>query len=179
MSRQNRDTWQIWARIPVIIISILGNIVLSLVLYLVLRNFVGPTFRFFVLLAIKTRVLRVKKITTRQTQKAEIRGSVENFHVWMTYITLPAVNIGLCLHVLRNIKRLLLRRSPDLSFSPDFFLAQLKGVMMLGIMRRIWAPEWKYITEPSRPHPPNFISNSHWTRSSKTTDLDLKKKKKT
>ena len=29
MSRQNRDTWQIWARIPVIIISILGNIVLS------------------------------------------------------------------------------------------------------------------------------------------------------
>ena len=27
MSRQNRDTWQIWARIPVIIISILGNIV--------------------------------------------------------------------------------------------------------------------------------------------------------
>ena len=29
MFRQNRDTWQIWARIPVIIISILGNIVLS------------------------------------------------------------------------------------------------------------------------------------------------------
>ena len=26
---------------------------------------------------------------------------------------------------------------------------------MLGIMRRIWAPEWKYITEPSRPHPPS------------------------
>ena len=24
---------------------------------------------------------------------------------------------------------------------------------MLGIMRRIWAPEWKYITEPPRPHP--------------------------
>ena len=22
---------------------------------------------------------------------------------------------------------------------------------MLGIMRRIWAPEWKYITEPPRP----------------------------
>ena len=48
---------------------------------------------------------------------------------------------------------------------------------MLGIMRGIWAPEWKYITEPSRPHPPNFISNLHWTRSSKTTDLDLKKTK--
>ena len=45
MSRQNRDTWQIWARIPVIIISILGNIVLSIFI-LVLRNFVGPTFRF-------------------------------------------------------------------------------------------------------------------------------------
>ena len=29
MFRQNRDTWQIWALIPVIIISILGNIVLS------------------------------------------------------------------------------------------------------------------------------------------------------
>ena len=29
MSCQNRDTWQIWARIPVIIISILVNIVLS------------------------------------------------------------------------------------------------------------------------------------------------------
>ena len=72
MSRQNRDTWQIWARIPVIIISILGNIVLSIFI-LVLRNFVGPTFRFFVLLAIKTRVLRVKKITTRQTQSGNPR----------------------------------------------------------------------------------------------------------
>ena len=117
MSRQNRDTWQIWALIPVIIISILGNIVLSIFI-LVLRNFVGPTFRFFVILAIKTRVLRVKNITTRQTQSGNPRKRGE--FLWMTYITLP---IGLCLHVLRNIKRLLLRRSPDLRVSPDFFSA--------------------------------------------------------
>ena len=123
MSRQNRDTWQIWARIPVIIISILGNIVLSIFI-LVLRNFVGPTFRFFVLLAIKTRVLRVKKITTRQTQSGNPRKRGEFSCLNdIGYITLPSVNIGLCLHVLRNIKRLLLRRSPDLSFSPDFFSA--------------------------------------------------------
>ena len=120
MSRQNRDTWQIWARIPVIIISILGNIVLSIFI-LVLRNFVGPTFRFFVLLAKKTRVLRVKKITTRQTQSVNPRKRGE--FSCLNDITLPTVNIGLCLHVLRNIKRLLLRRSPDLSFSPDFFSA--------------------------------------------------------
>ena len=34
---------------------------------------------------------------------------------------------------------------------------------MLGIMRSIWAPEWKYITEPPRPHPKcyfKFILNS-------------------
>ena len=46
---------------------------------------------------------------------------------------------------------------------------------MLGIMRRIWAPEWKYITEPPRPHP-NFYFK--FTLNSKTTDLDLEKKKK-
>ena len=46
MSRQNRDTWQIWARIPVIIISILGNIVLSDGLAQFRRPYV-PIFRSF------------------------------------------------------------------------------------------------------------------------------------
>ena len=77
MSCQNRDTWQIWARIPVIIISILGNIVLSDGLAQFRRPYV-PIFRSF---SYKNAGFKSKKITTRQTQKAEIRGNVENFHV--------------------------------------------------------------------------------------------------
>ena len=80
-----------------------------------------PIFRYF---SYKNAGFKSKKNNKeRGKHKAEIRGNAENFYAWMTYITLPTVNIGLCLHVLRNIKRLLLRRSPDLSFSPDFFSA--------------------------------------------------------
>ena len=46
---------------------------------------------------------------------------------------------------------------------------------MLKIMRRILAPEWKYITEPPRPHPQKFYFK--FTLNLETTDLDLENKK--
>ena len=55
------------------------------------------------------------------------------------------------------------------------FLAQLNGVMMLGIMRRIWAPEWKYITEPPRPHPKCYFK---FTLNSKFEDHRFGSEKK-
>ena len=79
MSRQNRDTWRIWARIPVIIISILGNIVLS-DFYIGLAQFRRPYVPIFRSFSYKNAGFKSKKITTRQTQKAEIRGNAENFH---------------------------------------------------------------------------------------------------
>ena len=57
---------------------------------------------------------------------------------------------------------------------------------MLGIMRRIWAPEWKYITEPPRPHPKCYFKSEtlsfKFTLNSKFEDhrfgSEKKKKKK-
>ena len=80
MSCQNRDTWQIWARIPVITISIQVNIVLS-DFYIGLAQFRRPYVPFFRSFSYKNAGFKSKKkITTRQTQKAEIRGNAENFH---------------------------------------------------------------------------------------------------
>ena len=79
MSCQNRDTWQIWGLIPVIIISILGNIVLS-DFYIGLAQFRRPYVPIFRSFSYKNAGFKSKKITTRQTQKAEIRGNAENFH---------------------------------------------------------------------------------------------------
>ena len=52
---------------------------------------------------------------------------------------------------------------------------------MLGIVRRIWAPEWKYITEPPRPHPKcyfKFTLNSKFEDHRFGSEKKKKKKKK-
>ena len=60
MSCQNRDTWQIWARIPVIIISILVNIVLS-DFYIGLAQFRRPYVPFFRSFSYKNAGFKSKK----------------------------------------------------------------------------------------------------------------------
>ena len=65
MFRQNRDTWQIWARIPVIIISILGNIVLS-DFYIGLTQFRRPYVPIFRSFSNKNAGFKSKKITTSE-----------------------------------------------------------------------------------------------------------------
>ena len=60
MSCQNRDTWQIWARIPVIFISILVNIVLS-DFYIGLAQFRRPYVPFFRSFSYKNAGFKSKK----------------------------------------------------------------------------------------------------------------------
>ena len=123
ISRQNRDTWQIWGRIPVIIISILGNIVLS-DFYIGLAQFRRPYVPIFRSFSYKNPGFKSKKNKNEaNTKSGNPRSETRRIFMpeWHILRPLPLFNIGLCLHVLRNIKRLLLRRSPDLSFSPDFF----------------------------------------------------------
>ena len=69
MFRQNRDTWQIWARIPVIIISILGNIYIYIVLsdfYIGLTEFRRPYVPIFRSFSNKNAGFKSKKITTSE-----------------------------------------------------------------------------------------------------------------
>ena len=65
MFRQNQDTWQIWARIPVIIISILGNKVLS-DFYIGLAQFPRPYVPIFCSFSYKNAGFMSKKITTSE-----------------------------------------------------------------------------------------------------------------
>ena len=69
MSCQNRDTWQIWARIPVIIISILGNIVLS-DFYIGLAQFRRPYVPIFRSFSYKNAGFKSTKITTKANTKS-------------------------------------------------------------------------------------------------------------
>ena len=82
------DIWQIWARIPVVIISILGNLVLC-DFFIGLGQYRRPYIFWVVfLLAIKTQVLRKNNNNNNNNnnneanKKAEIRGNAENFHSW-------------------------------------------------------------------------------------------------
>ena len=102
MFRQNRDIWQIWARIPVIIISILGNIVLS-DFYIGLTQFRRPYVPIFRSFSNKNAGFKSKKITLNVGSKHKNRKSAETRRIFMPEMTynirsLPLFNIGLCLH---------------------------------------------------------------------------------
>ena len=102
MFRQNRDTWQIWARIPVIIISILGNIVLS-DFYIGLTQFRRPYVPIFRSFSNKNAGFKSKKITRLNVGgKHKNRKSAETRRIfmpeWHILRSLPLFNIGLCLH---------------------------------------------------------------------------------
>ena len=69
MSCQNRDTWQIWARIPVIFISILVNIVLS-DFYIGLAQFRRPYVPFFRSFSYKNAGFKSKKNNNEANTKS-------------------------------------------------------------------------------------------------------------
>ena len=97
MFRQNRDTWQIWARIPVIIISILGNIVLS-DFYIGLTQFRRPYVPIFRSFSNKNAGFKSKKITTSEANTKIGNPRRIFMPEWHILRSLPLFNIGLCLH---------------------------------------------------------------------------------
>ena len=104
MSRQNRDTWQIWARIPVIIISILGNIVLS-DFYIGLAQFRRPYVPIFRSFSYKNAGFKSKKITLNEANTKSGNPRKRGEFSCLNDINYPddiyyaPYNIGLCMAV--------------------------------------------------------------------------------
>ena len=152
--------------------------------YIGLAQFRRPYVPIFRSFSYKNAGFKSKKKKKKNEANTK-RKSAETRRIFMPeWHTLPTVNIGLCLHVLRNIKRLLLRRSPDLSFSPDFFSAIKWCYDARNNEKNMSSWVEIYNWTPYRPHPKcyfKFTLNSkfedHRFGSEKKKNKNKKKKK--